>query len=196
MGLGQEAAPQTSHAAPGSIIHVSLPPASYESKRRTQYVGQGRCGQQRYSTLKVLILTSMLSNDPRPSPASTSSAPPGGGRGNSTPILQRWMSAIRTPVPTEPPVSMAWTLTNAYAYPATEGTTVRSVRGRLQLIALTAPQKQQNRCQLSNKRLSGVVWLGRWVWRCTLHWCLGSSGLLSHYSAPLSAGFVLYFQVV
>lgn len=54
-------------------------------------------------------------------------------------FLQTLMSATQAPVWMELPALMASTLSNAYAFPATEGTCVRSVRPtRLQLILLTA----------------------------------------------------------
>lgn len=54
-------------------------------------------------------------------------------------FLQTLMCATQAPVWMEPPASMASTLSNAFAFPATEGTCVRSVRPPwLQLIPLTA----------------------------------------------------------
>lgn len=54
-------------------------------------------------------------------------------------FLQTPMCATQAPVWTEPPALMASTLSNAFAFPATEGTCVRSVRPAwLQLILLTA----------------------------------------------------------
>lgn len=60
------------------------------------------------------------------------------------PFLQRLMCAIPTLVPMEPPVWKMQTLTNAYACPATEGTSARLVRGRLQLMFTNKQQPLRN----------------------------------------------------
>lgn len=60
------------------------------------------------------------------------------------PFLQRLMCAIPTLVPMEPPVWKMQTLTNAYACPATEGTSARLVRGRLQLMFTNKQQPLKN----------------------------------------------------
>lgn len=90
------------------------------------------------------MTSKMLFPSSPPAKATTPSPPEAPVSPRPPPFLQRLMCAIPTLVPMEPPVWKMQTLTNAYACPATEGTSARLVRGRLQLMFTNKQQPLKN----------------------------------------------------